>query len=244
MPQFQPFWDPAYSIENPGPYGGLGERSFSLRGGRQVTDFDTPAYGYNGTFSANPWDSFTAKGFQFPGLCTVAVTRSRSIYVFQQPQAPPTAIKVGWEPLRFTVTVKLWTPKQWEVIQPIIWDLQPIVAKANRPKPKKGDAPFDSAFDVYHPNIAAQSCHSAICEKIGPLTGGQDKTIVFSFLEYTKKGGAVARINEAQVADPYNADVLANQAVRTANGGTVSYTPTQGPQQKPSQSVSLTPTSG
>lgn len=214
MPQLQPFWDADYSVTDPGPYVG-------------------PVY------SSNPWDTAYVRGMQIPGIVTLNVVRERAIYAIAAPGIVPSNIKIGYNQIRFGMTVKLWTPQQWESFQPIIWALQPIFAKAQKltEAQKKSRKAADSAFDVQYPTLAALSVHSCICEKLGPLSPeGQVRTFTMAFLEYRTGNTPVATIDTSIVDAPFNEQQLAASQVRAANGKVTPYTQTHGPQQKPSTS--------
>ncbi len=222
MPQLQPFWDPRYNVDDPGPYIG-------------------------NTYATNVWDRATVFGVDVPGVVSVAVTRSRYLWTIQAPGVAPQPIKAGWEPLRFTMIVKLWTPRQWAAMQPIMWRLQPVNQRADTvviagqtfgtPKPNT----TDSSFDVYHPKLAVWSVGSAICERMGDLAGEQVKTLTIQFLEYRRGTSKVAKVPAPIAVVPAYDASQPQQQVSAANGTVTTMTPTQGPQVAPSSSPSLVP---
>ncbi len=216
MPQLQPFWDARYDLNNQGPYVGK-------------------------TYADNIWDTAKILGIQVPGIVTLSVSRAKALWVIQFPSVAPRPIDIGWEPLRFTMTVKLWTPHQWAAMQPIMWAMQPINERATQTaaavKAQRG-----AAFDVYHPQLAAWSVGSAICERMGPLAGDQVKTLTLQFLEYRKGDTAVKVIQQSRaVVDQYSVNAF-RASVAAVNGANTPVNPTHGPQQPPSNAPSLTPT--
>ncbi len=224
MGTLQPFWDNRFDEANPGPYG-------SLEDGGQPAEF-----GFNGLYAKNKWDSAFIKSVRVPGIVTVDGRRTRHLYTIQKPGISPIVSAIGFEPFEFTMTVKIWTPAHWAKLQEIMAFLMPRWLSSGK------NAPLPTAFDVYHPYLAALSVHSCICKSIGPLTGDQVKTMAIVLMEYVKGKSAVSKITASVVDKQYKADGLANQQVKAANGKVTPVTPTQGPQQKPSQSVSLRPT--
>ncbi len=210
-----PFWDDQYNAFNPGPYRGS-------------------------TYAPNAWDTGKIKGVQLPGLVSVNASRSRHLDIKQLPGSSPIVTAVGYEPLRFTMSIRIWTPAQWDVLQQIMAFLQTVKLPG---LPKGAPAP-QSVFDVYHPALSALSVSSAMCLSLGPITGGQDKTLTIGMLEKRKGTTPVAPAGpSASVAAPYDAAALASQSVSAANGKTTTFTPAQGPVVPPSQGgVTLTPT--
>ncbi len=242
MPQLVKFWNPAFTDEEPGPLGGL----------NKFGDLVTPKYGFNGTYQQNAWDTATIRSIQIPGKVAITqIRRGRHIWTIQSPGAPPTPIKAGYEPLEFTMSVDIWTPMQWRLVQPISWDLQPIWKKlpsaAERKRMQKQGTSAENpenAFDVEHPCLAFYNVKACICRGNSFSLKGEIGTLTWVFLEYRRGDNSVGTVDRSQVAAPFDPDAKANQQVNAANGTTTSYTPTQGPQQKPSQAgVTLTPTS-
>lgn len=217
MANFQPFWDDAYTVANPGPYLGA-------------------------LYAANAWDTAKVNGAQVPGLVTCSVARSRHLWVRSVPGIAPSVTAVGYEALHFTMSVKIWTPAQWQKMQAIMSFLQPLTLT----KTKRGNLALIPdkavAFDVFHPNLAAQSVTSAICLKLGPLTGDQVKTLSIEFLEYTSRSQSVQTPTASQpIESQYDPNVPA-PSVAAQSGAVTPVNSTHGPQQKPSQAPTLTPT--
>lgn len=237
MPDFVPFWDGdgqgPYTVDRPGPYGGYNGK--------------TAQYGYNGTYQTG-WDTAKIKGLQLPGIVTVSPTRARHLWTIQAPGIAPIPIRAGYEPLKFQMTIKVWTPGQWLALQPIMWAMEPVWIKAADGTTQaakdaaKAKEQANAAFDVYHPILATFSVSSCICEVLGPFTGDGPKTLALTFLEYRRGKSSVATTDQSIVNEKFNAEGLANQQVKAQNGKVTTVTPTQGPQPPPSQNVSLRPT--
>lgn len=245
MPQKLPFWDGddegPYTAARPGPYVG-------------------PLY------APNLWDTATIKGVRVPGIVTVSVGRSRHLDVKQMPGAAPWITPIGYEPVKFSMSVRIWTPGQWDVLQDIMLFLQSLFTKSLASStagetaaiaalnPIIGAAAAAAAaaatqtrsiqndsldvFDVYHPKLAALGIRSAMCTKNGPLSDGQDRTLSLEFLQQFAKKGKVytPKAAEQNVNGNFNAKTLSDKQVNAANGNVVNYTQTQGPQRAPSQS--------
>lgn len=212
MPQLQPFWDSAYSVADPGPYVG-------------------------DTFTANTWDTMRLGGNQVPGKVTVSISIARHLDIKTLPGAQPFVTPIGYEPTRITVSVLLWTPDQWAIMQPIMWAIMPIL---NRPPAgAKHTASAQNTFDIFHPKIANMGVSSALCTKLGDLSGDQSKTLAIEFLANRRGKSAVFTVQEAQVAAPYDAAALAAQSVQPLTGSPTVYSQTQGPQVPPSQNPRL-----
>ncbi len=213
MPSIVPFWDDQYNVDNPGPYGSV-------------------------LYVDNDWDTATIGGNRIPGIVTVSVAVARHLDVKTLPGASPIVTPLGYEPTHFTMTVKIWNPIQWQTLQPIMWRLLPIL---NRGPATKGTS-AQNTFDLYHPKLASLSIASALCLKVGDLSGGQDKTLALEFLANRHGKSAVFTVEASQVNAQFTNDA-APQTVQSLSGKTTTYNTAQGPQPPPSQSgVTLTPT--
>ncbi len=238
--QLAEFWNSNFTARDPGPLGPLAG----------TTGKGSAPFGFNGTYQNNPWDTATIKGTRVPGLVTVTVKRARHLWTIQAPGAAPSPIKAGYEPLKFTMKVKIWTPDQWVKLQPIMWELLPIWIKRDlsdkeqKALAKSGEDP-NAAFDVYHPLLMAFNVSSCICEDMAMDGEGEVRTLTVQMLEYRRGKSAVATVKKSEVADNFNAAALRNKETVAANGNVVKNHSTQGPQQKPSQAgVTLKPTTG
>lgn len=239
MPQLVPFWNSDVSLEDPGALGGID----------QVGAADPPLTGFNAVYQKNPWDTAWIRGVQVPGLVSVTPKRARHLWTIQAAGAPPVPIKAGYEPMKFTMKVTLWTPRQWELIQPIMWQLLPIWVKRelsakDQKKLAKSSEDPNAAFDVSHPLLTAFSVSSCICEDMAMDGEGEIRKLTIQMLEYRRNKSAVATVNTSEVHDKFDPDKLANAETAAANGKVVKNHSTQGPQKKPSENVSLTPTTG
>jgi len=238
MPQLVPFWNSDVSLDDPGAYSGINELGAA----------PPPEKGFNGLYQENPWDTATIRGVRVPGLVSVTPKRARHLWTIQAAGAAPVPITAGYEPMKFTMKVTIWTPAQWKEIQPIMWKLLPVWVKRLTAKEIKAlvqsGADSDAAFDVSHPLLTAFSVSSCICEDMSMDGEGEIKKLTIQMLEYRRGKSAVATVNQSEVHDKFNKDKLSNVNYSTADGKTVNVTPTQGPQKKPSENVSLTPTTG
>jgi hypothetical protein len=236
MPQLQPFWDDNYNVANPGPYYAPGEENGE--------PFCAP----------NSWDTALLAGIQAPGIVSVTPARAQDIDIKKAIGAPPVLTLVGYTPLRFAMSILIWTPAQWVRLQQIMWALQPVYQKppasntiagiVNAALPATKTRSANAAFDVYHPLLAAHSIAQAVCLRLGPMTGGREKTLAIELLEKRNNKNAVHTIDfSSQVVPSFNQQTLASQNVQGTNGQQTTFTPTQGPQVPPSQGeVTLTPT--
>lgn len=222
MPQEVPFWDSAYDVANPGPYVGP-------------------------TYMVNVWDSGTIAGTVIPGIVSVTIAPARHLDIVTKPGIAPYVNVLGYEPTRFSMQIKIWTPAQWQKLQPIMWRLMPDLPGYGKPpqvRNAKGKlSSVSTTFDIFHAKLVNMGVSSATCLKMGDLAGDQVKTLSLEFLANRKGKSAILTIEEAGVAAPYNATTLSNQANNPSNGPAGVFTPTQGPQQTPSSSgITLRPT--
>jgi len=238
MPQLVPFWNSDVSLDDPGAYSGINELGAA----------PPPEKGFNGLYQENPWDTATIRGIRVPGLVSVTPKRARHLWTIQAAGAAPVPITAGYEPMKFTMKVTIWTPAQWKEIQPIMWKLLPVWVKRLTAKEIKAlvqsGADSDAAFDVSHPLLTAFSVSSCICEDMSMDGEGEIKKLTIQMLEYRRGKSAVATFKESEVHDKFDKDKLSDANYSTADGKAVNVTPTQGPQKKPSRNVSLTPTTG
>lgn len=240
MPQLVPFWNSDVSLDDPGALGGISELGAAA----------PPETGFNGLYQKNPWDAATIRGIRVPGLVSVTAKRARHLWTIQAPGAAPTPIKAGYEPMKFTMKVTIWTPAQWKELQPIMWNLLPVWVKRDltekeRKSLAKSNEDPNAAFDVSHPLLTAFSVSSCICEDMAMDGEGEIRKLTIQMLEYRRNKSAVATVNQSEVHDKFNAEKQANAETAAANGKVVKNHSTQGPQQKPSQAgVTLTPTTG
>lgn len=231
MPQEQPFWDDRYSVENPGPY-------------RQIGN-------YNATFMSNAWDTGVIAGAKIPGIVSVTIAPARHLDIKTLPGSSPIVTVLGFEPTRFTMQVKIWTPAQWKVLQPIMWRMFPDLpgyGKPPTPKAQRSATPgsdpngVTNTFDLFHPKLSNMGVSSATCLKLGDLAGDQVKTLSIEFLANRRGKSKLQTVAESVVVAQFNAAALATQATQPLVGRPTIFTPTQGPQLPPSTAgVSLTP---
>ncbi len=202
LAHIEPFWDDRYTAADPGPYQGE-------------------------LYAPNAWDTGIIAGVQLPGIVSVSAALSRHFDVISAPGTQPQLRIYGYEALRFNVSIKVWTPAQWNLLQVVLSTIQPDSA---------------TAFDIYTPWCATMGIKSAICSKKGPLSGEQVKTLSLELIRWRRGKSAVATTNKSrQRADEYNYSGPATSQVSAANGTVTTMTPTQGPQVAPSSAPSLVP---
>lgn len=101
-----------------------------------------------GLYSRNPWDTVTMGDVQFPGICTVNVTRSKRLdskKAAGRDGATPTYL--GDEPATIDITCTVWTRAQWDALQDVMALIWPSSQGA-----KNGEN-YNQALPLSHPAL-------------------------------------------------------------------------------------------
>ena len=104
---------------------------------------------------SDPWDVVRISGTAMPGVATVSGPGLKmQTDALKTPNKDGASVKLlGRELTKFTITLTMWTNKQWKSL----WNLVPILLSADQ----------NIAFDVVHPAINLLRVHSVVFEKIG-----------------------------------------------------------------------------
>lgn len=174
----------------------------------EIPFWDIPV-GYEGdVYLDNPWDTITIGGRQMPGKCVSCKCKpSRKMDTKDEPgtnSRNPTFHGYKGSPVNITIAV--WTPEQWEILQKEMKILWPPGAKQN-----------PQALDIYHPTTALYSIRSILIidvdePKDEPSIRGA-KSINISALEFLpvkasaqKKSATVTPISSRAVSSKLTGD--------------------------------------
>jgi hypothetical protein len=125
--------------------------------------WDAPAdtlFPANAKFPA--WDVVKLAGQILPGLCAVTGGRLKRYDVKKSKgQNFATLTKQGFDPMRFKIVERIWTPQQLYALGLIMPLLEPLFQNTADPA--------SDAVDVYHPALALRRCSSVVIANISLL---------------------------------------------------------------------------
>lgn len=188
---------------------------------------EASAAAYTGPdYATNPYDTAYVAGLQFPGIVTVAPARARHLDIQALPGQAPTIRLLGFEPTRFPMTCRVWTPSQWTLLQAIMEIIQPFGFIG----------PSKTVFDISHPLLAQWKIRAGVCLKMGPLVGEGPgpRTLQMEWLQRSQEKPGVSTAMAAIAVTPA-LQASPTTSIQAANGKTTTFSPTQGPQVPPSQ---------
>lgn len=105
------------------------------------------------------WDVVKLAGQVLPGLCALTGGRAKRYDVKKSKgQNFATLTKQGFDPLRFKIVQRIWTPQQLYALGLIMPILEPLFQTTSDPA--------SDAVDVYHPALALRRCSSVVIANI------------------------------------------------------------------------------
>lgn len=165
-----------------------------------VPFWDPITDGYEGpTYSDNPWDFVMLGGFMSPGVATVTCKPKLKIDQHKPNGGDGAAVIIrGHEPAKVEVQIKVWTPKQWEILQDLIsrvWRRPGKASKQDRPGATGGVKPT-GAIDIQHPACSLYGVTAVVLESPTspePAAEGGAMVLKFSAVQYIPRSGNATR---------------------------------------------------
>lgn len=159
----------------------------------------------DGIHAPNTWDTFTAAGIQFPGLCKVTASRPPSRAIEEQkPNGSDAAAMIdrGYVQATIDIEVTLWMRAQfsaWEGVIRELWQTPGKASKFEEPSPQA--TPTLGALPIEQQKKSAARANAPILREINAIKGGR-KAANARAMEIYHPALALLGISKALIESP------------------------------------------